>query len=113
MNHILFLYYRYSCYSSIGRKGGEQVVSLGDGCLDRGHAIHEMMHVLGFFHEHSRFDRDKYVKVLWWNIQRGLSCKHYFDCFIRVGTAMVDSLIKFQIQNPYHILQNFDSQKIG
>ena len=61
----------FSCYSSVGRKGGEQIISLGNGCLDKGHAIHEIMHTLGFFHEHSRFDRDKYIKVLWWNIQRG------------------------------------------
>lgn len=35
--------------------------------------IHEVMHALGFFHEQSRPDRDRHVKILWWNIQRGTS----------------------------------------
>ena len=31
--------------------------------------IHEMMHSMGFFHEHNRPDRDNFVKVNWENIQ--------------------------------------------
>ncbi|CAB3998734.1 zinc metallo ase nas-4-like, partial [Paramuricea clavata] len=81
-DYVKFITARKGCYSSIGRKGGKQIVSLGNGCLDRGRAIHEIMHTLGFFHEHSRFDRDKYIKVLWWNIQEGMkrnfrSYSHY------------------------------------
>ncbi|OWK10836.1 hypothetical protein Celaphus_00005858 [Cervus elaphus hippelaphus] len=55
------------CFSSIGRSGGMQVVSLGPSCLQRGPGIvlHELMHVLGFWHEHSRADRDRYIRVNW------------------------------------------------
>ena len=38
-------------------------MSLGDGCLSKGIAIHEIMHTLGFYHEHTRRDRDRHVFV--------------------------------------------------
>lgn len=61
------------CFSSIGRSGGMQVVSLGPNCLRRGPGIvlHELMHVLGFWHEHSRADRDRYIRVNWNEILPG------------------------------------------
>lgn len=33
-----------------------------------GHIKHEMMHTMGFYHEHSRSDRDMFVDVRWDNI---------------------------------------------
>lgn len=60
------------CYSLVGLYGrGEQPLSLGDGCIYKGTAMHEMMHALGFFHEQSRTDRDNYIKVNWDNIISG------------------------------------------
>ena len=59
------------CYSKVGRQGGEQILSLGDGCSHTSTAMHELMHAVGFFHENTRYDRDRFVKVLWWNIQYG------------------------------------------
>lgn len=58
------------CWSPIGRSGGKQRLSLGKGCERKGTAIHELMHALGFFHEQSRLDRDKYVTIYWNNVDK-------------------------------------------
>ncbi|XP_063930928.1 hatching enzyme 1.2-like isoform X1 [Zophobas morio] len=62
--------YPKGCWSFVGKFGGAQIVSLqapdatGPNCLGtEGRAIHELMHALGIFHEQSRWDRDKFVKV--------------------------------------------------
>ncbi|XP_002155331.1 zinc metalloproteinase nas-15 isoform X1 [Hydra vulgaris] len=51
------------CYSMIGKDGGEQELSLGQGCYRKGISLHEIMHLLGFFHEQSRPDRDDHVTI--------------------------------------------------
>uniref|UniRef100_A0A914X8S6 Metalloendopeptidase n=1 Tax=Plectus sambesii TaxID=2011161 RepID=A0A914X8S6_9BILA len=57
-----------SCFSDVGRLGEQQIVSLGKGCLNTSSVIHQLMHVIGFYHEHERPDRDHYVTVLKDNI---------------------------------------------
>lgn len=61
------------CFSGVGRSGGMQVVSLAPTCLQKGPGIvlHELMHVLGFWHEHARADRDSYIRVNWNEIRPG------------------------------------------
>ncbi|XP_041816387.1 high choriolytic enzyme 1-like [Chelmon rostratus] len=57
------------CWSTIGRDGGQQLLSLSVyGCLDHGIIQHELLHALGFHHEHTRSDRDRYVRINWGNI---------------------------------------------
>ncbi|MBC6457717.1 M12 family metallopeptidase [Actinomadura sp. HBU206391] len=51
------------CYSMLGMKGGRQDLSLGSGCNYMGTVVHELMHVIGFHHEHNRSDRDGSVDV--------------------------------------------------
>lgn len=61
------------CFSAVGRIRGAQQVNLQvPGCVTmKGTVIHELMHVLGFFHEHSRYDRDDYIDINFNNIQFG------------------------------------------
>jgi Astacin (Peptidase family M12A) len=67
--------YPRGCWSYVGKSGGAQILSLtppdahGPNCLgEEGRALHELMHALGIFHEQSRSDRDRFVKVHWENI---------------------------------------------
>ncbi|XP_065296107.1 astacin-like metalloprotease toxin 5 [Dermacentor albipictus] len=56
------------CYSYVGCNGGEQVLSLGRGCLYEGTVVHELLHAAGLHHAHTRPDRDEHLDILWTNI---------------------------------------------
>lgn len=71
--HVLCLsfavVYTISCASLLGRTGDKQVLSLQRyGCVSQGIIQHETLHALGFYHEHTRSDRDQYIKINWDNI---------------------------------------------
>ncbi|GMT20073.1 hypothetical protein PFISCL1PPCAC_11370, partial [Pristionchus fissidentatus] len=59
------------CFSEVGRTSGVQVLSLDNGCMEYATIIHEMMHVVGFYHEHERWDRDSFIDIIWQNIDKG------------------------------------------
>ncbi|XP_069065870.1 high choriolytic enzyme 1-like [Pleurodeles waltl] len=60
------------CWSPIGRMGNQQFVSIAkSSCMVTGVIAHQLMHSLGFHHEHVRKDRDNYVSVQWDNILSG------------------------------------------
>jgi len=70
VNYVRF-FKGLGCYSNVGRVGGRQDVSIGDNCQFKQVVLHEMLHALGFYHEHSRRDRDSYVTVNYDNIRPG------------------------------------------
>ena len=54
------------CYSYIGQirtQSSSQGLSLGDNCIQKAVIQHEMMHALGFEHEHNRWDRDNFINI--------------------------------------------------
>ncbi|XP_029318575.1 low choriolytic enzyme-like [Cottoperca gobio] len=61
---------RFGCATIFGYVGSKQVLSLmKNGCVVHGIVQHELLHVLGFHHEHNRSDRDQYIRINWENIQ--------------------------------------------
>lgn len=63
---------RFRCYSKVGKTGGVQALSFGKGCFQHPTLVHELGHSIGFFHEHTRSDRDDYLNIHWSEI---MNCK--------------------------------------
>lgn len=62
----------HRCCSYVGRRGnGPQAISIGKNCDKFGIVVHELGHVIGFWHEHTRPDRDDHVTIIRDNIQPG------------------------------------------
>ena len=64
-------FYDNSCSSVVGMESDTeaQIVNLNEeNCMIISTIGHELMHAIGFDHEHSRPDRDKYVKYYEKNI---------------------------------------------
>uniref|UniRef100_A0A8C6WKI9 Metalloendopeptidase n=1 Tax=Neogobius melanostomus TaxID=47308 RepID=A0A8C6WKI9_9GOBI len=89
-----YLFFKNSegCASYVGCIGGMQPVYMGSLCLV-GNIVHEILHALGFFHEHTRLDRDKYIDVLTENIREGAQ-KNFVKQSGDTGNALM-------IFNPY------------
>nr|AID23683.1 tolloid [Hofstenia miamia] len=69
VDFIAFTYRNCGCCSFVGRKGeGSQAISIAKNCDKFGVVIHELGHAVGFWHEHTRPDRDQYITVLKENI---------------------------------------------
>ena len=81
------------CRSSVGRKGGEQYVTLSPGC-STGNTIHEIGHAVGLWHEQMRADRDIHLLVYWDNIQKGKG--HNFKTYVEQGKDGLDQITRRQ-----------------
>ncbi|XP_021165815.2 zinc metalloproteinase nas-4 isoform X2 [Fundulus heteroclitus] len=69
-NYVLFKIGN-GCASHVGFIGGEQHVYVAPSC-SVGNIAHEILHTLGFQHEHTRLDRDKFIDIVQSNIIPGM-----------------------------------------
>uniref|UniRef100_A0A3B3XZH4 Metalloendopeptidase n=1 Tax=Poecilia mexicana TaxID=48701 RepID=A0A3B3XZH4_9TELE len=60
-----------SCASNVGFFGGRQFVYVAPSC-SVGNIAHEILHTLGFEHEHTRLDRDGFIEIIKSNIIKGM-----------------------------------------
>jgi hypothetical protein len=81
------------CYSYVGRIGGRQDLSLGPGCDIT--AVHELGHAIGFSHEQSRADRDKYVRVHLENMAPEMRTQHNKVTFQSIGEYDINSVMHY------------------
>uniref|UniRef100_A0A8C0Y441 Metalloendopeptidase n=1 Tax=Cyprinus carpio carpio TaxID=630221 RepID=A0A8C0Y441_CYPCA len=87
-SYIVFTYRPCGCCSYVGRRGGgPQAISIGKNCDKFGIVVHELGHVIGFWHEHTRPDRDDHVSIIRDNIQPGQEYN-----FLKMEPGEVDSL---------------------
>uniref|UniRef100_A0A1B6GTE4 Metalloendopeptidase n=2 Tax=Cicadellinae TaxID=33370 RepID=A0A1B6GTE4_9HEMI len=71
-NYIVFTERPCGCCSFVGKRGnGPQAISIGKNCDKFGIVVHELGHVVGFWHEHTRPDRDNHVEIVRTNIMAG------------------------------------------
>lgn len=71
-NYIVFTERSCGCCSFVGKRGnGPQAISIGKHCDKFGIVVHELGHVVGFWHEHTRPDRDQHVQIIGRNIMPG------------------------------------------
>lgn len=75
--------------SQIGMVGGQQSLNLTDWNTVGSEFIpaHELLHALGFYHEHQRSDRDTYVAIFCTNVQGGCNGTIFNTNFPTIDTA--------------------------
>ncbi|XP_077419526.1 high choriolytic enzyme 1-like [Vanacampus margaritifer] len=72
-NFISFISAATGCWSYLGRQVyGQQISLQQNGCVFKDIVQHEVLHALGFHHEHVRSDRDDNVIINFQNIQPGV-----------------------------------------
>jgi hypothetical protein len=95
-NYVVFVYDEKWCTSWIGMLGGKQEIRCAIGRnFKAGSLIHEILHCLGFYHEHQRPDRDSYVSVNMGNIKNNTD-------FLKLNSSLVDMIGTYDYSSIMH-----------
>lgn len=70
-DYIHFTSLSCGCCAHVGKRGGQQNISIGKNCGKFGIVVHELGHAIGFWHEHTRIDRDNHIAINKGNILEG------------------------------------------
>ncbi|CAB4058643.1 tok [Lepeophtheirus salmonis] len=102
-NWIVFTERPCGCCSFVGKRGnGPQAISIGKNCDKFGIVVHELGHVVGFWHEHTRPDRDDWVTIMRENIMVGQEYN-----FNRLTSEEVNSLgLRYDYDSIMHYARN-------
>lgn len=76
-------------------------MSLSKRCLKFPTIVHEIGHAIGFWHEHTRPDRDEFVDILYDNIE-----DRYLKNFEKIDSSFIDSQ---GIGYDYNSIMHYDS----
>nr|XP_018917647.1 PREDICTED: astacin-like metalloprotease toxin 2 [Bemisia tabaci] len=98
--YIEYEFSQASSHSDLGRKGGMQVLNIHGGAFDKRTVLHELGHVLGLEDEHSRPDRDHYIKVIKANLAGGTS--EVFELVDREKTNLLGEPFDYKSIMMYH-----------
>ncbi|XP_048737759.2 blastula protease 10-like [Ostrea edulis] len=86
------------CQSPIGRRGGPQEIMIGEYCKESvGSIAHEIAHSFGFYHEHSRPDRDEHVTIYKNNIKQGFEMD-----FQKFGVRSIEDIEPYDVSSVMH-----------
>ncbi|XP_063842691.1 zinc metalloproteinase nas-15-like [Scylla paramamosain] len=95
-------------YSShMGRQGGAQNLTVVAETIHRGSVMHELMHALGFGHEHNRPDRDDYVVIDFSNIHD--TAKPYFKKYTSQDPVK-DEQLAYDYMSLMHATDMYDDR---
>ncbi|XP_062555719.1 hatching enzyme 1.2-like [Armigeres subalbatus] len=101
---------QYGCWADVGRGRGKTRVHLQPGCANSlTTPVHELMHSLGFHHEHNRLDRDNYIEVIYDHMIPDPSV--YFNFQLVDETETTNFSVPYDIGSIMHYLNNSFSVK--
>jgi len=96
-----------NCYSYLGKQDKKEIqpIYLSENC-SKGNISHEIMHALGFIHEHTRGDRDDFVNIYWENID-----EEYYSNFMILRNIYDEEVYPFDYNSI--MIYNSDSFSIN